>query len=106
MKSKANFHTNAAALIVTAAEKSGLLREIAETLRYIDKYQAHFPDGTVMREFSPTGELLDALVEAFDDHTALAINTLTSFYGESFNPEASEEEIAPYLGISPSEPRV
>ena len=33
---KANFHTNAARLIVAAAEKSGLLQEIARALRYVD----------------------------------------------------------------------
>ena len=32
-----NFHCNAAALIIAAAKKSGLLDEIAEALCFIDK---------------------------------------------------------------------
>jgi hypothetical protein len=31
-------HTNATALIVATAKKSGLLREVAEALYFIDKY--------------------------------------------------------------------
>lgn len=106
MKPGENFHTSAAVLIVTAAEKSGLLKEVAQALRYVDKTRYDQPDGTVAREFCPTCALLEELVEAFDEHTCLAVNTLTRFYYESFNlPEFSEEELAPYLGISPSESR-
>jgi hypothetical protein len=108
MKTRTNFHTNAALLIVTAAEKSGLLQEIAQALHYADKTHCDQPSGTVAREFCLACALREALIEAFDEHTCLASSVLESFHGEGFVPrEASEEEIAPYLGISssPSEPR-
>jgi hypothetical protein len=100
MKIGENFHTNAALLIITAAEKSGLLQEIAQVLRYADWTP---PNGWDCLACA----LREELIEAFDEHTCLASIVLESFYGEGFFlQEASEEEVAPYLGISsaPSTP--
>jgi hypothetical protein len=103
MTTRPNFHTSAAMLIVTAAEKSGLLQEIAQALRYADKTHYDMPDGTVAREFCFACALREELIDAFDEHICLASIVLESFHGEGFVPhEASEEEIAPYLGISSS----
>jgi hypothetical protein len=88
-----NFHNNAARLIVMAAEKSGLLQEIAQAL--------HFADKTPWNMDCFACALRDELIEAFDDHTCLAGIVLEGFFGDGFDfQEASEEEIAPYLGVS------
>jgi hypothetical protein len=86
MRTKANFHANAARLIVTAAEKSGLLQEIAQALRFVDQTHYEMPDGTVAREFCFACELRTALIEAFeiDDHASLVSNLLEAFHGEGF----------------------
>ena len=95
MKTGANFHTNASLLIVTAAEKSGLLQEIAQALRYADKTHYDQPDGTTAREFCLACVLRERLIEAFDEHICLASLTLESFHGEGFVIcEASEESRA------------
>ena len=86
-----NFHTNAAALIVAAAKKSGLLETVAETLCFIDKH----PNPVVGCRAC---ELRDALAGAFDAHICLPAITLESFYGEGFcTPPYSETELTPYL---------
>ena len=101
MTTKANHHNNAAMLIVSAARVSGLLQEIAQALRFVDQTHYSMPDGTVAREFCFACALRDELVEAFDEHTCLALGLLENFYGEGFViHEASDEEVAPYLGIS------
>jgi hypothetical protein len=108
MKPGENFHTSAALLIVTAAEKSGLLQEIAQALHYADKTHYDQPPGTVAREFCLGCTLLDAMTAALDEHRGEAVMTLEGFYDKDFVfRDASEDEIAPYLGISSShsEPR-
>ena len=101
MKLGKNFHDNAAVLILSAAEKSGLLQEIAQVLCYVDKTHYDEPDGTVAREFCLPCALLADLAEAFDGHILLASCLLEDFHGEGFDPpEAAEEEVAPYLGFS------
>ena len=56
-----NFHTDPRELIVEAAERSGLLKEIAALIWFANKYGR--PAGRC-----PQCELLDELVDVFDDH--------------------------------------
>ena len=59
-----DFHSSAKALLVEAAEQSGLLREIAELLWFASKHEQ--PPG-----WCPQCELFERLADAFDDHTTL-----------------------------------
>jgi hypothetical protein len=87
-----NRHINAIALIVAAAEKSGLLKEVAEVLCFDD--QNPNPAGDCR-----ACELYERLAEAFDDHTGLAAGVLESFHGEGFTISPyTDAELAPYLG--------
>ena len=56
-----NYHTDPRLLILEAAERSGLLKEIAALIWFANKYGR--PAGRC-----PQCELLDELVDAFDDH--------------------------------------
>jgi hypothetical protein len=60
-----DIHTNAKTLIIQAAEKSGLLREVAELLWFENKYGCP-PLGCA------AAELLNRLADAFDDHICMA----------------------------------
>jgi hypothetical protein len=94
MKTGANFHTNAALLIISAAEKSGLLQEIAQVLRHYDQTHYSEPPGTAAREFCLPCALRDELIEAFEE--------LADLGRQSDFQKASAEELAPYLGSSSS----
>ena len=89
-----NFHSNAAALIIAAAKKSGLLDEIAEALCFIDKTENPSFDCRAC-------ELLDDLAEAFDEHAALPGITLEKFHGDGAAniPRYTEEELKPYFSV-------
>jgi hypothetical protein len=79
----------AAALLVAAADKSGLLASIAEALCFINKH----PDPDYRMR-----ELQDALIDAFDGHVCLPAITLEDFYGEGFDVgPLGAAELAPYL---------
>jgi hypothetical protein len=67
-----NFHSNAAAMIIAAAKKSGLLDDVAEALCFLDKNPTQSDCGAC--------ELLDDLADAFDEHACFAIGTLSQFY--------------------------
>ena len=67
-----NFHSNAAALIIAAAKKSGLFDEIAEALCFIDKVPYPSFD-------CPACELLGNLADAFDEHAVLPNLTIRRF---------------------------
>jgi hypothetical protein len=85
-----NIHTSAAALIIAAAEKSGLLREVAEALCCFNQYKRQgFLCGPCM--------LRDDLADEFDTHVCFAAGLLENFYGEGFTPFFSDAEVAPYL---------
>jgi hypothetical protein len=88
-----NFHSNAAALIIAAAKKSGLLDGIAEALCFIDKVPYPSFD-------CPACELLGNLADAFDEHAVLPNLTIEQFYGEGVDiPRYTEEELRPYFSV-------
>jgi hypothetical protein len=63
-----DIHHSAKALLLEAAEKSGLLREVASLLWWADKLQ-HAPQ-EVKSGVCPACELLNQLTDAFDEHIA------------------------------------
>jgi len=84
-------HPTAAGLIIAAAEQSGLLREVAEALRFIDTTPA--PE-----VYCRTCWLRDQLAEAFDDHTCLPAVVLESFHGDGIGiGPYTDLELKPYL---------
>jgi hypothetical protein len=90
-----DYHTNAAALIVAAAAKSGLLKDVAEVLCAFDKRT----DVCCNLNCSAC-LLLENLVDAFDDHTCLAALTWEGLTSEGVEvPECSKEELAPFMAI-------
>ena len=83
-------HNNAAALIVAAAEKAGLLREVAEALCFFDK-SANPLCACALR---------DEIVEQLDDLICTPALVMESFHGEGFSPRPpSDAELEPYLKI-------
>ena len=86
----ANFHTSAAALIVAAAQKSGLLADVAEALCIVSKHP------------SPTSgcaacDILKRLADDFDEHVCTAGMLIEDRYGGF--PEVTGDEVAAFLGI-------
>lgn len=86
-------HNNAAALIVEAAEKAGLLREMAEALCFFDKSaNPLFGCGACA--------LRDEIAEQLDDLICTPALVMESFHGEGFSPAPpSDAELEPYLKI-------
>jgi hypothetical protein len=80
-------------LIVEAAEKSGLLRSVAELLWWADKYsEPHAPK-----------ELLAQLADAFDEHICLPLavgENAAGGEGLCIDPhgEAQEREVDEFVG--------
>jgi len=79
-------HTSAAALIVAAAEKSGLLREVAEAL-YSFNHILPTPIDNCPHD-CPAEALCNALASEFDDHICTPGIVMESFFGEGFAPAA------------------
>ena len=78
-------HHSARALIIAAAEKSGLLEEVAELLWFAEKHSP--PMDCVVCE------LLRQLTEAFDNHVCLAGRVAEEMYiceGLSISPHPDE----------------
>jgi hypothetical protein len=74
------------------AEKSGLLKEVAEVLAFTNRN----PNPSIgCREC----ELLDQLADAFDDHTCLPALVIGQFHGGEI-PPMTDVEITPYLGTA------
>jgi hypothetical protein len=84
-------HTTAARLIIAAAEQSGLLREVAIALRFIDIHETPWPR-------CPTCELRDELADAFDAHACLPDGVIERFHGDGIciGP-FTDQELEPYL---------
>jgi hypothetical protein len=92
-----NFHTNAAALIVAAAEKSGLLEAVAEALCFIKKHP--LPTGECCNGLCRACAIRDDLADRFDDHICSAPIVLESFHGGGIAVGPfTKDEIAPHLG--------
>ena len=86
-----DINTNAAALIVAAAEKSGLLKEVAEALCFIARHGG---------DRSQVDAVLNDLADAFDDHICGPAITLENLYGEGVEVGPfAENELAPFLQI-------
>jgi hypothetical protein len=87
-----NIHTSAKALILEAAEKSGLLREVAELLWFANKHS------------SPplSRALLDRLTDAFDDHICLPAIVAEDLYGDGVDISpwrpSDVDEVDAFLG--------
>lgn len=91
-----NFHNNAAALIIAAAKKSGLLGEVAKALCFIDKV----PDPSFdCRACELLGDLADHFSE-LTDNTAVD-DFVGQFHGPSCEglPQYSEEELRPFFTV-------
>ena len=73
-----DIYPSAKELIVKAAEKSGLLQEVAEYLWFASKVDT---SRVWLGGRSLAGELVTKLAEAFDDHTCLAALCADSFFG-------------------------
>jgi hypothetical protein len=81
-------HNNAAALIIAAAEKSGLLRDVANALHYSSS-----SDNPVCLACG----VFEELTEQFGEYCTLPGY---DFYGEGFCiSEYSDEELRPYLYV-------
>ena len=87
---KFNFHNNAAALIIAAAERSGLLNIVANALYVSNEYT-----GSVSGCFACN--VLDELTEHFDEHFFLPNS---DFYGEGVVlPDYTDEQLRSYLEV-------
>ena len=105
-----NCHSNAAALIIAAATKSGLLEEVARALYAFDNHYEP-PSGVCCNFNCGPCELLSDLADAFDAHACLPDRTWESLTCEGCAvpvPE-SPERLATYtaipLGIGYDRPR-
>ena len=93
MTETADIHTNAKALIVKAAEKSGLLQEIAEFLWFTSRLKT---GGRCL-----ACELVDELAEAFDDDIVLPHVFAERVFGEGLCilPKPDEKpEVDAFIG--------
>ena len=92
-------HMSAAALILKAAEKSGLLKEVAEAIWFADKHRTELT--RYRAHVCIPCEVLRALTEAFDVHTCLAGLTCESVLGIEglavFPPRGEEHEVISFL---------
>jgi hypothetical protein len=95
-----NYHTSAAALIVAAAARSGLLKEVAEALRFIDK-----TDNPTFgcRACGIVEELTDKFVD-LSGTPASVIEIFHLKHDVSVGP-FTETELAPYLPEPDDMPR-
>jgi hypothetical protein len=90
-------YTNAAALIVAAAKKSGLLREVAEAIYCFDQHQIPTPSCSDGSEV-----LCDVLADLFDDYFTTPGSVLKAYFGNGFEPGPySDAVLAPYLNVAP-----
>jgi hypothetical protein len=91
MSDPKDYHTNAAALIIAAAETSGLLRDVAEALYFSNEH----PDCCNGPSCLACG-VLDKLADDFGEHISVGYD----FYSEGFClPSVSDAELAPFLGV-------
>ena len=85
-----NFHNNAIALLIRAAEQSGLLKQIADALHHSN----NDPGGGCL-----ACGVLEELTNGFSEHCGLPGY---DFFGEGFCiPPISDEDADPYMRIPP-----
>lgn len=85
-----NYHTNAAALIVAAAEKSGLLKNVAQALCFVDTFKNPAGD-------CPVCAIVEELTGSFDALILEPASVIEGFYGEGVEVRFTDAELAPYL---------
>jgi hypothetical protein len=78
-----DIHDSARALIIEAAEKSGLLKSVAELLWFANEHPSA-PGGDCV-----VCELLHRLTEDLDDHVVLPNIVADDMYGEGVNIDPS-----------------
>ena len=88
-----NYHDDPRELIIEAAERSGLLKEVAYLIWFAKQY------GTAPR--CPICELVDELTEAFDDHICTPGIVGEHVYGDGHGGGPSD--IAPAPGAEAAE---
>jgi hypothetical protein len=92
-----NLHTNAAALIVSAAKKFGLLEAVAEALCFIEKQP--LPAGECCEGLCRACAIRDDLADEFDGSICTPAIVLEGFHGEGAGiGPFTKDEIAPFLG--------
>lgn len=92
-----NFDTDPRQLILEAAELSGLLKEVAALIWFVNK---HEPTGRNAGRF-PQRELLEQLVDAFDDHIGAPSSVVEHVYfggrdGPDISPAPGTEDEAAF----------
>ena len=96
-----NFDTDPRQLILEAAEISGLLKEVAALIWFVNK---HEPTGRNAGRF-PQRELLEELVDAFDDHIGTAHSVVEGVYvgsqgdGPDITPATGTEDEAAFESL-------
>ena len=101
MSDPKNYHTNAAALIIAAAVKSGFLDEVAQVLCHNSKHS--FPYSSA----NPADQLVDDLVELFDNNCTLPASALKCSWMDGENLDIlnydfktfPDDVIAPFRGV-------
>jgi hypothetical protein len=90
-------HQNAAALIIAAAMKSGLLDDVAQALCFAKQ------NGSNSVCHCIACEILETLAEDFDAHSAAASLVIESYWGEGTGiGPFPEEELAKFRGVETS----
>jgi hypothetical protein len=87
------YHSSAAALILCAAQESGLLKNVTEMMLARDKYTE---EGIHVSD-CPQCELLRLLTEAFDEPACLPSDVWSEFYYGTDMPSYPAVELKPYL---------
>lgn len=84
-----NWHTDPRALLITAAERSGLLKEIAHLLWFVEKHNLDVA--------SAACELLEKLTEAFEEDVGSVPYILAEdIWGDGLSIEPRGEEVAEF----------
>ena len=89
-----NYHTDPRLLILEAAKRSGLLREVAELVWFADRH------GTA--EWCPMCILIDELTDAFDAHIGMSATVGGHVYvnglegGQDISPAPGTEDEAAF----------
>jgi hypothetical protein len=90
MSNQHNYHKSTAGLIIAAAEKSGLLADVAEALCFAAKHPGAVECAACM--------ILEKLADEFDAHVVTASCAIEDLYGEGVGIGSfTDADLAPYL---------